>query len=131
MRQDYLLTRAVKGESPMTVWGSGRQMRDFIYIDDCIEGMLAIAEKVGDGSGVNLSTGIPTSFNEFAAMAWEAAHGSQAGFEVKNTTTKPEGVFARYGSTSLQTQLGFQPRKSMESGIRHCLALWKQFKTPV
>lgn len=126
-----ILMRAVQGAKPMTVWGSGRQMRDFIHIDDCIEGMLAISEKVGDGSGVNLSTGIPTSFNEFAGMAWETVHGSREGFECKNTTTKPEGVFARYGNTTLQHELGFQHRVAFADGIRRCLEIWKTLKLPV
>jgi GDP-L-fucose synthase len=125
-----ILRRAVKAEKPMTVWGSGKQMRDFIYIDDCVEGMLMMSEKIGDGSAVNLSTGIPTSFNEFAAMAWEAVHGDRNSFEVKNTATKPEGVFARYGSTTLQKQLGFQHGVSFEAGIRRCLAIWKELKLP-
>lgn len=120
-----VLMRAVNADKPMTVWGSGRQMRDFIYIDDCVEGMLRLSEKIGDGSGVNLSTGIPTSFNEFAAMAWEAVHGSRDGFEVRNTATKPEGVFARYGSTALQDQLGFRQPRSLELGIRRCLDIWR------
>ncbi len=123
-----ILKRAVDGEQPMTVWGSGNQMRDFIYIDDCVEGMLTISEHVSDGSGVNLSTGIPTSFNEYAAMAWEAVHGSRVGLEVKNTSQKPEGVFARYGSTALQMQYGFKASTSFEAGIRRCLGLWKELK---
>jgi nucleoside-diphosphate-sugar epimerase len=121
-----ILQRAVKSERPMTVWGSGHQMRDFIHIEDCVNGMLTSSEKVGDGSAVNLSTGIPTSFNQFAQMAWEAVHGSRDGVEVKNTATKPEGVFARYGSTKLQAHLGFVHRQSFEAGIRHCLSIWKQ-----
>jgi len=123
-----ILQRAAMGEKPMTVWGSGTQMRDFIYIDDCVEGMLTVSEQIGDGSGVNLSTGIPTSFNSFAAMAWEAVQGSRAGLEVRNTTDKPEGVFARYGSTRLQEKLGFCYQKSLEAGIRHCLGTWEDFK---
>ena len=39
-----VLARALRGEKPMTVWGSGRQMRDFIYIEDCVDG-------AGDGGG--------------------------------------------------------------------------------
>ncbi|HVV71902.1 MAG TPA: NAD(P)-dependent oxidoreductase [Verrucomicrobiae bacterium] len=118
-----ILGRALRGEKPMTVWGSGKQMRDFIHIDDCVEGMLTLGEQVGDGSAVNLSTGIPTSFNEFAGLAWEAVHGSRDGFAVRNTSAKPEGVFARYGSTELQHQLGFRHRLSLRAGIEHCLNL--------
>ena len=124
-----ILQRALRAESPMVVWGSGRQMRDFIYIEDCIDGMFLLGGKVADGSGINLSTGIATSFNEFARLAWIAAHGSEAGFTVKNTTTKPEGVFARYGSTTLQQRLGFKLATSFAEGIRKSLHYWKEYGT--
>lgn len=122
-----ILMRAVRGEKPMTVWGSGRQMRDFIYIEDCIDGMLAISEQVGDGCGVNLSTGLATSFNEFAALAWEAVQGGREGLELKNTSDMPEGVFARYGSTRLQEELGFRYSTSFHAGIKRCLDYWKEY----
>lgn len=120
-----VLRRALQAEHPLTVWGSGLQMRDFIYIEDCIDGMLLIGEKIGNGSAVNLCTGIPTSFNEFARLAWMSAHGSEEGFTVRNTTSKPEGVFARYGSTALQGTLGFQPQTSFVQGVKHCLEIWR------
>lgn len=56
-------------ETSMTVWGSGRQMRDFIHIDDCVAGILATMDALKDGKGINLSTGIFTSFIAFAELA--------------------------------------------------------------
>src|SRR5262249_23155557 len=38
--------RAAGRENPLTVWGTGKQARDFVYIDDCIEAMLVVIEKV-------------------------------------------------------------------------------------
>jgi len=122
-----ILKRAVNGEDPITVWGSGYQMRDFIYIEDCIDGMFILGDKIGDGSGVNLSTGIPTSFNELALKMFEIANGKLPSSGVRGTTGKPEGVFARYGSTELQSQLGFRHRYSLEDGIRLCLKYWKEY----
>lgn len=116
-----VLKRAMEGQTPMTVWGSGKQMRDFIYIEDCIDGMFIMSEKIGDGSAVNLSTGIPTNFNDFAKMAWVAVHGTEDGFSVTNTSNTPEGVFARFGSTDLQKKLGFTSTTSFEVGIKGCL----------
>jgi GDP-L-fucose synthase len=123
-----ILMRAARSETPMTVWGSGRQMRDFIYIEDCVDGMLTVSEKVGDGSAVNLSTGIAINFNDYASLAWEIVHGSRSGLEVKNTADKPEGVFARYGSTRLQEALGFRYRTGFSEGIRRCLDYWRQYQ---
>jgi nucleoside-diphosphate-sugar epimerase len=120
-----ILRRAVAGETPITVWGSGRQMRDFIYIEDCIDGMLKIAERTGDASAVNLSTGIPTSFTELAQLAFRAAQGREV--EVTNTSDKPEGVFARYGSVDRQRECGFEARRSLADGVRLCLDYWSRY----
>ena len=112
-----ILQRAMRKENPMTVWGSGQQSRDFIYIEDCIDGMLTVSEKIGDGSGVNLSTGIATTFNELARLCYVVANGSDDNLTIQNTASKPEGVFARVGSTKFQQELGFQYKTSLKEGI--------------
>jgi len=119
-----ILKRAIDKLNPMTVWGSGRQMRDFIYIDDCIDSMVTIADQVGDASAINLSTGIPTSFNEYAKLAYEVVNGADDSLTVENTSDKPEGVFARYGSTDLQEKYGARYKYSFREGIERCLDLF-------
>jgi nucleoside-diphosphate-sugar epimerase len=109
---------ANQGARQLQVWGSGRQMRDFIHIEDCIDGVFATMDKVDDGSAINLSTGIFTSFIEFAQLAANIC-GYQP--EVSGTSSKPEGVFARGGDTTFQKQLGFTASTSFESGVRRAL----------
>lgn len=106
------------GKSVITVWGTGDQMRDFIHIDDCVRGVLLTMDQVDDGSAVNLSTGILTSFKDFARLAAQ-----QCGYspEVAGTSNKPEGVFARGGDTERQTQLGFRHSISFTDGISRAL----------
>ncbi|MFA6173248.1 MAG: NAD-dependent epimerase/dehydratase family protein [Kiritimatiellales bacterium] len=105
---------AHRGAPEITVWGSGRQMRDFIHIDDCVEGVLTTMDQIGDASALNLSTGIYTSFIEFAQIAAEVC-----GFkpEIRGTSNKPEGVFARGGDTARQRQFGFTHTVSFREGI--------------
>ncbi|MBI9021468.1 MAG: NAD-dependent epimerase/dehydratase family protein [Verrucomicrobia bacterium] len=109
---------AQRGASEITVWGSGRQMRDFIHIDDCVEGILTTMDQISDASALNLSTGIYTSFIEFAQNAAELC-----GFapEVRGTSDKPEGVFARGGDTARQRELGFTHTRSFRDGIARAL----------
>jgi nucleoside-diphosphate-sugar epimerase len=111
----------------VTVWGSGRQMRDFIHIDDCVEGVLSTMGKVDDGSAVNLSTGTFTSFIEFARLA-AAIYGYDA--TVEGTSDKPEGVFARAGDVALQRELGFSHRVGFDEGIRRALGYYAGRHTP-
>ena len=109
---------AHRGEPVITVWGSGRQMRDFIHIEDCVTAILHTLDRFDDASPINLSSGIHTSFIEFAQIAADLC-GFQP--EIRGATGKPEGVFARAGDTTLQDQLGCRREIPLREGIRRML----------
>ena len=113
---------ASKGASALTVWGSGRQMRDFIHIEDCVTGVLHTMDTTDDGSAFNLSTGRLTSFIEFAGIAANACGYAPA---VTGTSDKPEGVFARGGDTARQTAHGFTAATSFEEGVARAVAYYE------
>ena len=107
-----------RGAEVLTVWGSGTQMRDFIHIEDCVTGIQATVDKIDDGGAVNLSTGILTSFLEFAGMAAEIL-----GYHPRVTgmSDKPAGVHARGGDTAKQKELGFEYTTGFREGIAKAL----------
>lgn len=109
---------AEKGAEVLNVWGTGTQMRDFIYIDDCVDGIMTTIDKIDDGGAVNLSTGILTSFIDFAKIA-----ANIAGYdpEVRGLSDKPVGVHARGGDTAKQKLLGFQHKVDFQAGIERAL----------
>lgn len=112
---------AHQGEPSITVWGSGRQMRDFIHIEDCVDAILHTMDQVDDASAINLSSGIYTSFIEFARLTAELC-----GFEpaIRGTANTPEGVFARAGDTTLQDQLGCTRRIPLRDGIARAITYY-------
>ncbi|QDV69535.1 dTDP-glucose 4,6-dehydratase [Rosistilla carotiformis] len=109
------------GEPTLSVWGTGDQMRDFIYIEDCVDGVLTTMDKIDNGDALNLSTGIYTSFKQFARIAAE-----ECGYEpeVVGLSDKPAGVFARGGCTKKQAEYGFKASVSFREGIKKALALF-------
>jgi nucleoside-diphosphate-sugar epimerase len=112
--------RAARQEDPLTVWGSGKQGRDFVHIEDVVDAMFRTLEVVRDGSGVNIGSGRLTTFLEVAEL-----FASLAGYRptIQPLIDKPVGVQARYGdATRARTQLGWQPAISMEEGFRRVLA---------
>ena len=98
-------------------------MRDFIHIEDCVDGMMTTIDKIDDAGAVNLSTGILTSFIDFAKLA-----AGIAGYrpEVKGLSDKPAGVHARGGDTMKQRQLGFQARIPFNVGIERALEYYSK-----
>jgi nucleoside-diphosphate-sugar epimerase len=114
-----------RGADVLYVWGTGTQMRDFIHIEDCVDGILATVDKIDDGAAVNLSTGILTSFIQFAEMAAESA-----GYhpQIKGISDKPAGVHARGGDTTKQNELGFRYKTDFRTGIERALAYYEKPK---
>jgi GDP-L-fucose synthase len=114
---------ANQGAKVITVWGTGRQMRDFIHIDDCVEGVLKSMDQIDNGDALNLATGLYTSFIDFAKIAAELCGFSP---EVRGTSDKPEGVFARAGDPAKLNRLGFKYTIDFRRGVERAL---KRFQT--
>jgi len=107
--------RAVKKENPLIVWGTGKQSRDFVYIEDCIDAMLLAIEKITDGSAVNISSGKLTSFLEIAKIYADIAGYSP---DIQPLNDMPEGVFARYGNTKKSKELlDWEPKTNLYDGL--------------
>jgi nucleoside-diphosphate-sugar epimerase len=107
------------GSPCITVWGSGRQMRDFIHIEDCVDGVLDTMDRIDDADALNLSTGRFTSFKELVTIA-----AGLVGYdpEVLGLSDKPEGVFARAGDTAKQISFGFSAKIPLQTGVSRTLA---------
>ena len=103
-----------RNKKNLTVWGSGNQMRDFIYIDDCVNAVIKTMNKINNADALNLSNGIFLNFKDFAKKA-----ANIVGYNpnIKGTTNKPEGVFARAGDTYKQKKFGVRNNVSLEDGI--------------
>ena len=113
---------AGRGADVLNVWGTGEQMRDFIHIEDCVTGILQTVEQIDDGDAVNLSTGVYTTFKQFARMAAEACGYAP---EVVGLSDKPSGVFARGGDTTKQRTLGFEAETDFRTGIEQAIAYYE------
>jgi GDP-L-fucose synthase len=110
------------GARELHVWGSGTQMRDFIHIEDCVRGVIATMDLIDNGEAINLSTGIFTSFIEFARTA-----ATVCGYnpEVKGMSDKPAGVHARGGDTTKQRAMGFTHRIGFREGIERAIEYYR------
>lgn len=111
--------RVARGDNPIAVWGTGEQGRDFVHIEDCITAILLAAERISDGSGINIGTGQLTTFLEVAGIFARLA-GSTA--PVQPTIGKPVGVQSRYcDPTRMQQVLDWRPTISIDEGFGRVL----------
>lgn len=107
--------RAAAMFDPLYVWGTGEQCRDFVHIDDCIQCMILAIENISDGTGVNIGSGIPTSFLELAALFADIVGYQPA---ISGRSGKPVGVAKRYCDPNFTKELlGFYPSISLREGM--------------
>lgn len=107
--------RAARKEDPIEVWGTGKQGRDFVHIEDVIDCIHAAMDEIKDGSAINIGMGKLTSFLEIIDVLTDIA-----GYEpeVKQLLDKPVGVHSRYCNMDyVRERLGWEPRISVREGM--------------
>jgi GDP-D-mannose 3',5'-epimerase len=96
------------------IWGDGEQTRSFMYIDDCVEGLLRIMS-VDHGRPLNLGNDRLVTINELADIICAIAGKRLA---KRHLLGKPQGVRGRNSDNSLLRQvLGWEPTTSLEEGL--------------
>lgn len=112
------LRQILEGGS-LVVHGDGRQTRDFVYIDDVVDALIAAATAEAAGQIINVGSGVETSINELVTILEEVT-GREA-HVIYNPDANP-GVSRMVADLSrAQRYLGFTPRVSLREGIRRML----------
>ena len=112
-----ILKRIVDGENPVQIWGPGDQQRDFIYVGDVVDCVLATMDVLPSGGVLNIGSGVATSFFDLAERAIKLA-GKDA--TVINVPTKPSGVYSRVADPTKMLSL-YQPKINLDAGIKKVL----------
>jgi UDP-glucose 4-epimerase len=108
--------RAANKENPFEVWGSGKQGRDFVHIDDCIDCIMMAMDNIHDGSAINIGSGRLTSFLDIIELMTKFAGYNP---EIRPLLDKPVGVHSRYSDmTYVSDRFNWKPKVSLEEGMR-------------
>ncbi len=103
------------GNHSIGVWGDGEQTRSFMYIDDCVEGILRLFESE-HSEPINLGSSELVTINQLIDIT-ESIAGIQV--EREYDLSKPKGVRGRNSdNTQIQAALGWQPGISLEIGMQ-------------
>jgi GDP-D-mannose 3',5'-epimerase len=97
------------------IWGDGQQTRSFMYIDDCVEGLIRIMQS-DHREPLNLGTDRLVTVDELVDLICGIA-GKQ--LNKRHDLSKPQGVRGRNSdNTRLREVLGWEPAISLEEGLR-------------
>lgn len=111
------IAKALLRQDPFEIWGTGKQDRNFTYVDDIVQGLLKATEKITDCSAINIGTDEITTVLDAAKIICEITNFSPT--EYFFDISKPEGVEARAASIEKSLKkLGWAPSIKFEEGIR-------------
>jgi GDP-L-fucose synthase len=105
----------VENAPTVTVWGSGKPMREFLHVDDCAAACLYLMEHYEAEGIVNIGVGEDISIADLARLVEEAV-GYQG--EIVYDSSKPDGTPRKLVDASKINDLGWRAGISLEEGIR-------------
>ncbi len=114
-----MIARAFVQQDPFIVWGDGEQIRSWTHVSDIVAGTLLAAEKIDDGTAVNLGATDRTRVID-AARAVLRYTGHHA--EIALQPGMPSGPLNRVPDISLaRTLLGWTPRVNFADGLHRTI----------
>ncbi len=111
------------GAESVTLWGTGKPSREFLYVDDASRGLLLAAERLEVSDPVNIGVGRETRISELAAMIARVV-----GFEGKTEwdAARPDGQPKRYLDVSRARELlGFEAQVTLEEGLERTVTAFR------
>ena len=102
------------GAEKVTIWGTGKALREFLYVDDMAEACVFLLENYSDFGHVNVGCGSDISIIDTARLIARTV-----GFEgrIDTDSTKPDGTPRKLMDSSKLFSMGWKPRMSLEEGL--------------
>jgi GDP-L-fucose synthase len=113
----------LQGRRNISAWGTGKPVRDFIYVEDACHAIVRAANEYNEADIINISSGRQTSIKELVESVAKAV-----GFPgtVEWDVTKPDGQMAKgFDVTRMHETLGFVSRTSLTEGLQKTYAWFR------
>ncbi len=110
-----LIRKMLAGDDEVVLWGDGSPSREFLYVEDLVDGLLLAADRYDGDAPVNLGTGVETTIRELAETIADVT-----GFEgsIAWDTSMPNGQPRRQLDASRARELfGFEARTPLREGL--------------
>ena len=119
----FIFTRRIAEGEPVTVFGDGKQERDFTYVDDIARGTIAALRPLGYEI-INLGSDRPVAVSDIVSMVEDCLEKKAI---VEHGPVHPTDVRATWADISrARDLLGWEPRVSIEEGIRRTVDWYRE-----
>lgn len=115
-----LIAKAFVRMDPYEIWGDGQQTRNFTYVGDIADGMIRAAERIADGSPINIGTAEHVKIIDCAQQIF--AHTGFTPKEIFFDASKPVGVYSRAADLSqTRSMLDWEPSTCVNDGLKRTI----------
>lgn len=110
------------GDHSLTIWGSGKPMREFLHVDDAADAMVYLLKNYSGDGHVNVGSGEDLPIIDLARMV-----ASVVGFagEIRNDPSKPDGTPRKLMDVSTLFGTGWRPKYDLRSGLEQTYEWFK------
>jgi nucleoside-diphosphate-sugar epimerase len=123
-----MIARAFIGQDPFEVWGDGNQLRNWTYVSDIVGGIVLAAEKIDDGTAINLGT---TERTRVIDAVEEVLRYTGRKAQIKLRPDMPTGPLNRVASNDLARELlGWRPEMRFVDGLHRTIDWYFKTKDP-
>ena len=105
----------VSDQAAIEIWGSGAPRREFLYVDDCADGLVHLMKTYSGETHVNVGLGEDVTIRELAGTVVRVVG---FGGSIDYDTSKPDGPPRKLLDVSRLTDLGWSARTGLEEGLR-------------
>lgn len=113
----------ISDATTMSVWGSGRPLREFLHANDLADAALFLLKSYDGESHINIGSGEEISIADLAALICGIV-GFKGNLVFDNS--KPDGTMRKLSDVSRLSAMGWRPHLRLEEGIRKVYADWQK-----
>lgn len=110
-----ILAESAKEGKPFTVYGDGKQTRDFVYVSDVIDALTILMVSGCKYDVFNVATGVQNSLSDVINVMKKA---SSNDFMVKNNDNRPGDIMFSVADISKLSDLGYKSKVDIDSGLK-------------
>jgi GDP-L-fucose synthase len=119
------IRKVIERQSPIKVWGTGDDIRDFIYVDDFIDAIILAAEKINTYNPINIASGQGYSIKQILKILLDIENYKDA--EVLYNPSKPSTIPIRLFSTAkAEAVLDFKAKTDIREGMTNTIEWYKK-----
>ncbi len=119
------IRKVIERQNPIEVWGTGDDIRDFMYVDDFVDAVILATEKIDTYNPINIASGTGYSVKQILAILLDIENYKDA--RIVYDSSKPSMIPIRlFDTKKAETFLGFKAKTDIREGMKRTIEWYRK-----